>query len=91
MCQQLYLVRNMTKTMLKQIYLILLTWGQFCRAEARLADPVAVRLAPQNLKMQEKMKSVTAIRLLQADCFYYISHSVWKKKKNTQLCIVRGG
>lgn len=28
--------------------------GQFCRAEAKLAAPVAVRLAPQNLERTKK-------------------------------------
>lgn len=48
--QQPYLARNATKIMLQQMYLISVMSGQFCRAEAKLAAPVAVRLAPQNLE-----------------------------------------
>lgn len=71
--------------MLKQIYLISLMSGQFCRAEARLAAPVAVRLAPQNLEMRKKTQSVTAVGVLIASTTFL---TVFERKKNIQICIV---
>lgn len=48
--------------------------GQFCRAEARLAAPVAVRLAPQNLEMKKKDTISHCCRGV--NCFYYIPNSI---------------
>lgn len=54
--------------MLHQIYLISVTSGQLGRAEAKLAAPVEVRLAPQNLRGQKQNHpSLVFVKVLRAE------------------------